>query len=200
MTSALVVSTALNPGSKTLTAARIVQWRLETDGFAVDVADLAAESLPQCDGETCYQDKNVKSMVRRVKQAALVVICFPIFNYQPNSAAKNFVEVTGEGWKDKVVSLVANGGDDRSYLASLSLANSLMTDHHCVVVPQFLHLAPAAHDASNAVVLEGTTAELFEQQMKSATHLARTWIRPGRRVVDLRSSRLSRAHQGRPLS
>jgi NAD(P)H-dependent FMN reductase len=197
---ALVVSTALKPGSKTLTAARIVQWRLETEGFTVDLADLAAEPLPQCDGATTYQDKNVKAMVRRVKQAALVVICFPIHNYQPNSAAQNFVEVTNEGWKGKVVSFVSDAGGDRLHLASLPLANSLMINHHCVVVPQFLHLAPAAYDAAGTVVLEGTTAELFERQMKSAALLARAWTGPGRHVIDLKVSRSPRAHMDRPLS
>ncbi len=172
---ALVVSTALKASSKTLGAARAVQRRLEAGGFAVDLADLAAEPLPQCDGSACYQDGNVRAMTQRVKQAALIVICFPVYNYQPNAAAKNFVEVTNEGWKDKVVSFVANAGGDRSYLAPLPLANSLMVDHRCVVVPQFLYLAPAAYDAAGAVVLEGLTGELFEQQMEAATRLARAW-------------------------
>lgn len=172
---ALVVSTALKPASKTLTAARVVADRLSAGGKQVDLVDLASEHLPQCDGATCYQDEGVKAMTERVKAVQLIVMCFPIYNYQPNAAAKNFVEVTNEGWKDKVVSFVANAGGDRSYLAPLSLAAALMVDHRCVVVPQFLYLSPAAYNAEGAVVLEGLTGELFEQQMKSAVHLARTW-------------------------
>ncbi|HEY2572914.1 MAG TPA: hypothetical protein VGH65_02555, partial [Verrucomicrobiaceae bacterium] len=80
-----------------------------------------------------------------------------------------------EGWKDKVVSFVANAGGDRSYLAPLPLANSLMVDHRCVIVPQFLYLAPAAYNGDGAVVLEGLAGELFDMQMKSASHLARAW-------------------------
>ena len=102
-------------------------------------------------------------------------MCFPVYNYQPNSAAKNFVEVTNDGWKDKVVSFVANAGGDRSFLAPMPLANSLMVDHRCVIVPQFLYLAPSSYDSGGQLVLEGTTADLFEQQMKSACHLAHTW-------------------------
>ncbi len=64
-------------------------------------------------------------MTDRVKAAKLIVMCFPVYNYQPNAAAKNFIEVTNEGWKDKVVSFVANAGGDRSYLAPMSLANSI---------------------------------------------------------------------------
>src|SRR5688572_8629281 len=100
---ALVVSTALKPASKTFTAARMVRDRLQAGGLSVDLADLAAEALPQCDGGSCYGNAEVKSMTERVKAAQLIVLCFPVYNYQPNAAAKNFVEVTNEGWKDKVV-------------------------------------------------------------------------------------------------
>lgn len=172
---ALIVSTALKPGSKTLAAAHIVKTRLEAAGMSTDLADLAVEPLPQCDGASCYADDRVKAMTERVKKAGLIVLCFPVYNYQPNSAAKNFIEVTNDGWKDKVVSFVANAGGDRSYLAPMPLANSLMVDHRCVVVPQFLYLSPSAYSASGQVALEGLTAELFEQQMKSACYLATSW-------------------------
>ena len=172
---ALVVSTALKPGSKTLTAARAVQARLAGEGFGVDLADLAVEALPQCDGAVCYQHGSVTAMTQRVKQATLIVICFPVYNYQPNSAAKNFIEVTNDGWKDKVVSFVANAGGDRSYLAPLPLANSLMVDHRCLVVPQFLYLSPGAYNAEGALVLDDRTGERFERQMKSACRLAQCW-------------------------
>lgn len=172
---ALVVSTALKPASKTLAAARAVMSRLAAGGMQVDLVDLAVSPLPQCDGATCYQDDRVKAMTERVKAARLVVLCFPVYNYQPNAAAKNFIEVTNDGWKDKVVSLIANAGGDRSYLAPMPLANSLMVDHRCVIVPQFLYLSPAAYDAAGEVVLEKLTGELFEQQMKSSCHLANAW-------------------------
>jgi FMN reductase len=172
---ALVVSTALKPASKTFTAARTVQARLEAAGICTDLADLAVEALPQCDGANCYAEDRVKKMTERVKKAALIVMCFPVYNYQPNSASKNFVEVTNDGWKDKVVSFVANAGGDRSFLAPMPLANSLMVDHRCVIVPQFLYLSPSSYDSEGQLVLEGTTADLFEQQMKSACHLAHTW-------------------------
>lgn len=175
MPTCLIVSTALKPASKTLTAARAVLTRLTAGGMQADLVDLAAEPLPQCDGASCYQDAAVKAMTQRVKAAQLIVLCFPIYNYLPNSAAKNFIEVTNEGWKDKVVSFVANAGGDRSYLAPLPLANSLMVDHRCLVVPQFLYLSPASYNAEGSVVLEGLTGELFEQQMKSACYLTEAW-------------------------
>ncbi|MFM7108102.1 MAG: NADPH-dependent FMN reductase [Planctomycetaceae bacterium] len=171
----LVVSTALRPGNKTATAARFVQARLEAAGVSVDLVDLAVEPLPLCDGAACYQDERVTAMTARVAAADLLVVCFPVYNYQPNAAAKNFVELTNQAWKDKVVTFVANAGGDRSFLAPLPLANSLMVDHRCVIVPQFLYLPPAAFDATGAVALDALTGELFEQQVAAALHLARSW-------------------------
>jgi NAD(P)H-dependent FMN reductase len=170
---ALVVSTALKPNSRTLTAAHAVCDRLRMDQFEVDLVDLASEPLPMCDGASCYQDAHVCAMTSRVAKASFIVICFPVYNYQPNAAAKNFVEVTNNGWKDKVVSFVANAGGDRSYLAPLSLANSLMVDHRCLIVPHFLYLSPTAYNSSMKLELQGLTAELFEQQFKAGCKLAK---------------------------
>jgi FMN reductase len=115
-----------------------------------------------------------------VRAADLIAMCFPVYNYQPNAAAKNFVEVTNDAWKDKVVTFVANAGGDRSFLAPLPLANALMVDHRCVIVPQFLYLPPTAFDAAGKVALDGLTAELFDQQIAAAIRLARAWASRGR--------------------
>lgn len=171
----LVVSTALKPGNKTATAARFVRGRLEAAGLAVDFVDLATEPLPLCDGAACYQDARVTAMTARVAAADLVAVCFPVYNFQPNAAAKNFVEVTNEAWEDKVVTFVANAGGERSFLAPLPLANSLMVDHRCLIVPQFLYLPPTAFDASGAVALDESTDRVFGRQVAAAVHLARSW-------------------------
>jgi FMN reductase len=177
---AVVVSTALKPGSKTRTAADTIAARLAAEGLSVDLIDLATEPLPACDGFACYQDERVHVMTRRVRAADLIAMCFPVYNYQPNAAAKNFVEVTNDAWKDKVVTFVANAGGDRSFLAPLPLANALMVDHRCVIVPQFLYLPPTAFDAAGKVALDGLTAELFDQQIAAAIRLARAWASRGR--------------------
>ena len=168
---ALVVSTALKPNSKTITAARTVQAYLQQNNVACDLVDLSAEGLPQCDGADCYRDAAVTAMTERVQRSNLIVMCFPVYNYQANSAAKNFIELTNNGWKNKVVSFVANAGGDRSFLAPMSLANSLMVDHQCVIVPHFLYLSPACYSDAGEVFLEGLTGALFETQMRSACQL-----------------------------
>jgi len=177
---AVVISTALKAGSKTRTAADTIAARLAAEGLSVDLVDLATEPLPACDGFSCYQDERDHVMTRRVRAADLIAMCFPVYNYQPNAAAKNFIELTNDAWKDKIVTFVANAGGDRSFLAPLPLANSLMVDHRCVIVPQFLYLPPAAFDAAGKVVLDGLTAEIFDQQIAAAICLARAWASRGR--------------------
>jgi len=178
---ALVVSTALRPGNKTLTAARFFADRLAAGGARIDLLDLAAVALPQCDGGPCYADPGVIAMTTRVAAADLIALCFPVYNYQPNAAAKNLVELTNAAWKDKVVTFVANAGGDRSFLAPLSLANALMVDHRCVIVPQFLYLPPAAFDAAGAIALDPLAAEVFDGQVAAALHLATSWASRPRR-------------------
>src|SRR5690242_9228814 len=131
----LIVSTALRPGNRTAFVANALLAAFSRVGEKAAVLDLAAVSLPLCDGGACFQHASVRAATDQVRAARAVVMCFPVYNHQANAAAKNFVEVTNDGWNGKVVGLVANGGTDRSYLAPLSLANSLMVDHRCVIVP-----------------------------------------------------------------
>lgn len=172
---ALIVSTALKLPNRTQLAARFTAERLAAAGFGIDEVDLAAEPLPFCDGGSCYADDRVVAVTRRVAAADLVAVCFPVYNYQPNAAAKNFIELTNAAWKDKVVTFVANAGGDRSYLAPLPLAASLMVDHGCVIVPRFLYLPPAAFDATGGIVLDPLAAEVFAVQVADAARLAAAW-------------------------
>jgi len=64
----------------------------------------------------------------------------PIYNYDFSAAAKNFVELTGaDCWSGKVVGFLAAAGGGASYLSVLSLANSLMVDFRCVIIPRFVY-------------------------------------------------------------
>jgi NAD(P)H-dependent FMN reductase len=150
----LVVCTALKSDGKTHTLARAMGQALAALDVEVDLMDLATEPLPACDGANCYADPAVKAATERVKRAAMVVICSPIYNYQVNAAAKNFVELTNAGWPDKIVGIAVCAGGDRSYLAVLSLANSLWLDHHCLLAPRFVYATGAAFTENGALRVE----------------------------------------------
>lgn len=176
--SVLIVATALRPGSKTAAAAGAVQAACERLGAPASVLDLAATPLPLCDGGACFQDPAVIAAAARVREASAVVLCFPVYNHQANAAAKNFVEVTNDGWKGKVVGLVANGGTERSYLAPLSLATSLMVDHACVVVPRFVFVMPGNFAADGRLGSDGEIAGRIGQLAREVLHLAPHWPAP----------------------
>jgi FMN reductase len=176
MSSCLVVSTALRPQSKTLILARAMAEYLTAAGIEPDLFDLASEPLPACDGASCYGDPAVKAAMERVKKAGGVVFCSPVYNYQLNSAAKNFIELTNDGWPDKVVGIVANAGGERSFLSVLSLANSLWVDHRCLVAPRFVYATGTAFAENGALHETGEIRDRLERLAKDMhrliTHLA----------------------------
>jgi NAD(P)H-dependent FMN reductase len=172
----LIVCTALRRDSKTHTLARAMADCVAAAGLLPDMLDLGTDPLPPCDGAHCYADPAVQAATARVKAAAAVVFCSPIYNYQLNSAAKNFIEVTNSGWPDKIVGLVVNAGGDRSFLSVLPLANSLWLDHHCLIAPRFVYVTPAAFDPNGALKPESEIGArltaLAENLARLATRLA----------------------------
>lgn len=52
--------------------------------------------------------------------------------------------MAGDAWNEKVIGFVAAAGGDRAYMATMGLANSLMLDFRCVVVPRFVYASRAA--------------------------------------------------------
>jgi len=170
--SCLVVCTALRPQSKTQTLAHAVAAALAELALGSEVVDLAVEPLPPCDGAKCYADPAVIAMTERVKRAAAVVFCAPIYNYQLNAAAKNFVELTNAGWPDKVVGLAVNAGGDRSFLAVLPFANSLWIDHHCVLAPRFVYATGPAFDERGGLKPDSDVAARIRQLAAEIHRLA----------------------------
>ena len=173
----LIVATALRPGNKTALVAQALGAACAAQGIEAELLDLSASPLPLCDGSVCFQNPCVLAATAQVRSAAAVILCFPVYNHQANAAAKNFVEVTNDGWKGKVVGLVASGGTDRSYLAPLSLANSLMVDHRCVIVPRFVFVTPANFAADGTLAADGETACRLADLSRDVAHLSSHWPR-----------------------
>lgn len=173
--SVLIVSTALRAASKTALVAEAMLSAVTSLPAQASLLDLATISLPLCDGGSCFQDPAVRAASAQVQAARAIVLCFPVYNHQANAAAKNFLEVTNDGWKGKVVGLVANGGTDRSYLAPLSLANSLMVDHRCVVVPRFVFITPSSFSPDGSLPPDGEVASRLMDLASELLHLAPHW-------------------------
>ncbi|MEM0966042.1 MAG: NADPH-dependent FMN reductase [Verrucomicrobiota bacterium] len=136
----LVLSCSLSENSRSRRMAEVVRNDLDDAGEEVDFVDLRHHALPFCDGGAAYGDPAVAPIAERVKRADGIILAGPIYNYDYNAAAKNVVEMTGSGsWSGKVVGFIAAAGGQGSYLSVLPLANSLMADFRCVIVPRFVY-------------------------------------------------------------
>ncbi len=145
----LVISSSLHPDSRSRILARACIDRLSGLGEETHLFDLAVSPLPQCDGANAYGDSNVGELSRQIKQADAILIASPVYNYDVNSAAKNAVELTGRAWTGKVVGMMLAAGGHGSYMSAMGLANSLMLDFRCLIVPRFIYATGDAFEGSN---------------------------------------------------
>ena len=74
-----------------------------------------------------------------IKAARVIIVATPIYNYDANAAAKNLIELTGSAWEDKTVGFLCAAGGGSSYMSITGLANSLMLDFRCLIIPRFVY-------------------------------------------------------------
>lgn len=134
----LVISCSLNPESYSRILAREAHRLLGEAGTPAAWLDLRDLPLPFCDGDAAYRHENVAKASALVRAADGILLATPIYNYDASSAAKNLVELTGKAWENKVVAFACASGGGASYMSIMALANSLMLDFRCVVVPRFV--------------------------------------------------------------
>jgi FMN reductase len=135
----LVVSTSLNPSSRSRILAQMSLAQLRGDGHDAQLLDLRESPLPWCDADTCYQHEGVRRAAGLIRRAQGVLLATPVYNYNVNAAAKNLVELTGRAWQDQVVGFLCAAGGKASYMSVMGLANSLMLDFRCFVLPRFVY-------------------------------------------------------------
>jgi FMN reductase len=140
----LILSASLNPESYSRTMAREAQRVLEADGAPVTFLDLRELPLPLCDGDKAYEHPNVRRINEFIALADGILCGTPIYNYDASAALKNVIELTGKGWENKVAGFLCSAGGSSSYMSIMALANSLMLDFRCVIVPRFVYATGAA--------------------------------------------------------
>ena len=135
--------------------------------------NLKKSPLPFCDGDSVYAQPEVISVAERVKKADGILLSVPIYNYDANAAAKNLIELTGKGWEDKVVGFLCAAGGQGSYMSIMSLANSLMLDFRCIILPRFVYATGESFEGDNLTdsEIEKRIGELAEQLLKISRSL-----------------------------
>lgn len=135
----LVLSCSLNPGSLSHRLAVAADSALRALDITRELVDLREWDLPFCDGDESYNHPSVSAMSDKVASAPAILIASPVYNYDLNAAAKNVVELTGQAWLEKPVGLLCAAGGHTSYMAPIGLANSLMFDFRCHIVPRYVY-------------------------------------------------------------
>ena len=105
----------------------------------VEFFDLQDNPLPMCDGDECYDLSEVLDFREKVKNAQGIIMAIPIYNYNISSGAKNAVELGGRMLYDKIFGFICAAGGKSSYMSVMSLANSLMIDFRCYIIPKFVY-------------------------------------------------------------
>ena len=138
----LVISCSLNPDSSSFILAQHAAVALRSLGADTDLIDLRKDTLPICDGQTCT-NASVDDLTRQIEAADTILMAVPIYNFDANAAAKNLIEHTGSAWEGKIVGFLAAAGGHSSYMSIMPLANSLMLDFRCLIVPRFVYAVGA---------------------------------------------------------
>jgi len=135
----LIISTSLRASSLSRLMAESLVNAYATLGAPHRLIDMRDYVLPLCDGGAAYEHPHVAALSALIEAARVIVVATPIYNYDVNAAVKNLVELTGKAWENKTVGFLCAAGGDSSYMSVMSLANSLMLDFRCLIIPRFVY-------------------------------------------------------------
>ena len=169
----LIISSGLRKQGNSWAMASLCCKRFQESGEEAELLALSDHEMPYCDGKT-YVDHPTTQLFRdKVGAVQGIILATPVYNFDANSAAKNFIEITGQVWENKVVGFLCAAGGDKSYMSIMALANSLMLDFRCVIIPRFVYASSSAF--SNGAVTDATVVdriyELSDELVRFTTGL-----------------------------
>ena len=151
--------------------AKYLQKKLDN----VEFFDLQENPLPMCDGDECYDLPEVLDFREKVKNAEGIIMAIPVYNFNVSSGAKNIVELGGRMLYDKTFGFICAAGAKSSYMSVMSLANSLMIDFRCYIIPKFVYATK--HDfEDNKIInsdIEGRIEELGKELIRVSNALGK---------------------------
>jgi FMN reductase len=163
----LVISSSLRSSSRSRILAEYLREYYESQQVSCAFLDLRAVNLPLCDGETAYGHPDVAKCAKLITESRVIIAATPVYNYDVCAALKNLVELTGDSWEDKVVGFLCAAGGASSYMSVMSLADSLMLDFRCLIIPRFVYAT--RNDFSDAKVpteeVKGRIARLAQASL-----------------------------------
>lgn len=169
--SALVLSTSLHPESRSRAMARHAKGELESLGASVSWFDCRDVAMPYMDGHSARGHAATAALQAALAPVDAVFLASGVYNYDVSAVAKACLELGGRSWNGKVVCIACATGSMASLMAPLGLANSLMLDFRCVIVPRF---PMATQDAvTDGAVADPECARRIRESCESLVALAR---------------------------
>jgi NAD(P)H-dependent FMN reductase len=148
----LVLSTSLHPQSRSRVMAIAARAELDALGAQTSWFDCRDVQFPYMDGHSAGSHAATVALRTALGAADAVFLASGIYNFDVSAVAKACLELGGKAWDGKVVCIGCATGSMVSFMAPMGLANSLMLDFRCVVVPRF----PMA---TQAEIVDGAVAD-----------------------------------------
>ena len=133
----LIISTSLRSSSNSRKMANYLKQSFASQNL--EFFDLQENTLPMCDGDKCYDLPEVIDFRKKIEKANGIIMAIPIYNYNVSSGAKNIIELGGKKLYDKNFGFLCAAGGKNSYMSVMGLANSLMIDYRCYIIPKFVY-------------------------------------------------------------
>ena len=134
-----IISCSLHPQSRSFVLAKAVEVALTKHNINLLFVDLREWDLPVCDGSGAYENPVTKEMIALIEKSDAILMAVPIYNYDVNAAAKNLLELGLRSWNNTIVGFLCAAGGRASYMSVMNVANNLMLDFRCVIVPRFVY-------------------------------------------------------------
>ena len=151
----LIVATSLSPRSRSQTLARLAAGKLAAKDVPHTLLDLRETPLPFTGSDAAWGDPAVATIKAQTKAATHLLFAVPIYNYDVNAVAKNYIEHMGkDAFEGKTVGMLLSAGGAGSYMSAMPFANSLMLDFRCWIVPRFLYVSKDLEDGKLPAPLE----------------------------------------------
>ena len=113
--------------------------------------DIQENLLPMCDGSKCYDLPEVINLRKKIDKASGIIMAIPIYNFNVSSGAKNIVELGGKKLYEKNFGFLCAAGGKNSYMSVMGLANSLMIDYRCYIIPKFVFAIKKDFDETKVI-------------------------------------------------
>ena len=156
----IVISCSLHPLSRSYVLASQVVEDLKQRQAEVQLYDLRDYDLDFCDAVSAHKTHAAQTVITAIREASTVLMAVPIYNYDVNSAAKNLLEIGLSAWNNKLVGFLCAAGGRGSYMSVMGLANSLMLDFRCLIVPRFVYATGSDFGDDRTETMHLTSAEI----------------------------------------